>query len=141
MSAFLVDDYHINALVSWAYARNGHKAVTYYWSGSRRDIRHDPRRVASVMFAENVRSVNARYQESDPAHGFTYRHVMTGRFSAADIVNACRCLSYQSCEADGWQDSEAYAVIEAIKDAAVRDLCEGSDVCALRAPTTTRSST
>ena len=61
MSAFLVDDYHINALVSWAAGRHGHQAITYYWSGSRRDIRHDPRRVASVLFAENVRSVNARY--------------------------------------------------------------------------------
>ena len=138
MSAFLVDDYHINALVSWAAGRHGHQAITYYWSGSRRDIRHDPRRVASVLFAENVRSVNARNQEADPAHGFAYRPVVTCRLSAADIVNACRCLSYQSCEADGWQASEAYAVIEAIKDEAVRDLCESSDVWALRAPTTTK---
>lgn len=134
MSAFIVSDYHINALVSWAADRHGYRAVTYYHAGRRRDIREAPARVASVLYAENVRSVNARYDEAERADGFRFKRVATSRLKAADIVNACNCLDYQSCETPDWRETEAFAIVDAIRDAAVRDLCESSSVWALDAP-------
>lgn len=134
MSAFVVSDFHVRALVSWAILRHGCDAVTYHWSGSRRDVRRDASRVASVLYAENVRSVNARYNEAEPAHGFAFKRVDVGHLRPADIVNACNCLDYQSCETSDWRETEAFAIVDAIRDAAVRDLCAGSDVWCLEEP-------
>jgi hypothetical protein len=134
MSAYQVDDYHINALVSWAAGRHGHQAVSYYWNGSRRDIRTDPKRIASVLYAENVRSVNARYKQADDAHGFRYKSVITTHLKLQDIVMACRGLAYQSCETSDWEQTEARAILEGIKDSAVCQWIDDSNAWALVAP-------
>lgn len=124
MSAFVVTDFHINLLVSWAASRHGSGAVSYYWNRCHRDVRHDPARIASVLYAENVRSVNARYKECEPAHGFKFRHIPLGylNLKPVQIIKACHCLVYQSCEAEGWEESEAKAILDGIEAAAVRSL-------------------
>ena len=121
MSAYLVPDYHINALVSWAATRHGSNAVSYYWAGSRRDVRANPKRIASVLYAENVRSVNARYSECDPAHGFVFKQV-PNMLNPIDVIKGCHGYSYQACEAEGWEDSEAFAIIQGIEQSAIRSL-------------------
>lgn len=124
MSAFVVTDYHINILVNWAANRHGCDAVSYYWNRAHRDVRHDTARIASVLYAENVRSVNARYKNCEPAHGFKFRRMGLGylKITPVQIIKACHCLAYQSCEADGWEDSEAKAILDGIEAAAVRSL-------------------
>jgi hypothetical protein len=124
MSAFIVSDRHINTLATWATSRNGGDAVSYYWGGRHRDVRHEgAQRIASVLFAENVRSVNTRYNEhTDPA-GFKYKNVpYIFDVSPVQIIKACHCLSYQSCETSDWEETEAFAILAAIERAAVRDL-------------------
>lgn len=119
MSAYVVSDAHIRALITWAAMHR----VSYYWQDARREVRGDAPRTASVLYAENVRSVNARYNDCESAHGFRYS------FSAADIrrepvaiLKACHGYMYQACEASGWEESEAHAIIRAIEGAAVRSL-------------------
>jgi len=139
MSAFVVDPHHINSLVSWAAARGtGSNGVRYYWGRQWRDIAPDAKRVASVLRAENVRSVNTRYSEAEPAHGFKFKRVDTDHLSGADVVCACDCLDYQSCETDDWKDTEAYAALQAIREAAVRDLVGGCSTWELTSPTPVR---
>ena len=121
MSAYIVPDYHINALVSWAATRNGSNAVSYYWGNRRRYVRDDAKRIASVLFAENVRSVNARYSEADPAHGFVFKQV-PNMLNPIDVIKGCHGYSYQACEADGWEESEAFAIINGIEQSAIRSL-------------------
>lgn len=121
MSAYIVPDYHINALVSWAAGRHGSGAVSYYWGGKHREIRNDAARVASVLFAENVRSVNSRYKEHDPAHGFKYKPVLN-RLNPIDVIKGCHGYGYQACEAEGYEQSEAFAIVAAIAQAAIRAL-------------------
>lgn len=121
MSAYLVPDYHINALVSWAAGRHGSNAVSYYWNGKRRDVRGDEKRIASVLYAENVRSVNARYREADPAHGFVFKRV-ANVLNPIDVIKGCHGYSYQACEAEGWEESEAFAIIAGIERSAIRAL-------------------
>ena len=119
MSAYVVSDAHINALVAWAVA----KQVSYYWNGRRRDIQGDEQRIASVLYAENVRSVNARYRENETANGFRYvRKATDTKREPVAIIKACHCYSYQACETDDWQQSEAFAVVESINDMAQRNL-------------------
>ena len=121
MSAFIVPDYHINALVSWAASRHGSTAVSYYWGNRRREVRNDEKRIASVLYAENVRSVNSRYSEADPAHGFVFKRV-ANMLNPIDVIKACHGYSYQACEAEGWEESEAFAIINGIEQSAIRSL-------------------
>jgi len=121
MSAYLVPDYHINALVSWARDRHGSGAVSYYWGGRRREVRGDEKRIASVLYAENVRSVNSRYKEHDPAHGFKFQYV-SNVLNPIDVIKGCHGYGYQACETDDWEQSEAFAIIAAISQSAIRAL-------------------
>lgn len=121
MSAYVVPDYHINALVTWAMERHGLAAVTYYWGGRRREVRGDEKRIASVLHAENVRSVNSRYNEADPAHGFKFKRV-SNRLNPIDVIKACHGYGYQACETADWEQSEAFAIVDAITQSAIRSL-------------------
>jgi hypothetical protein len=122
MSAYIVPDYHINALVSWAANRHGINVVSYWWAGDRYELRHNEQRIASVLYAENVRSVNFRYSESTTASGFRFKNVMTHMLKAVDVIKACHGYIYQACEADDWKDTEARAIINAIEQAAIHSL-------------------
>lgn len=122
MSAYIVPAFHINALVSWAANRHGINTVSYWWAGDRYELRSNEQRIASVLYAENVRSVNFRYSESTPADSFRFRHVMTHTLKAVDVIMACHGYIYQACEADGWEYTEAGAIIKAIEQAAIRSL-------------------
>jgi hypothetical protein len=68
-----------------------------------------------------VRSVNARYQECDPAHGFVYKAVVN-MLNPIDVIKGCHGYGYQACEAEGWNESEAFAIIAAITQSAIRAL-------------------
>jgi hypothetical protein len=121
MSAYLVPAYHINALVSWAAGKHGSNAVSYYWGDKHREVRNDAARVASVLFAENVRSVNSRYKEHDTAHGFKFKPV-PNLLNPIDVIKACHGYSYQACETEDWEQSEAFAIIKGIERSAIRSL-------------------
>lgn len=121
MSAYQVSDYHINVLITWAAHNFKRGKISYYWQGKHRYITDEAKRCASVLFAQNVRSVNYRYNDSEPAHGFIYR-TEHARITPVQIIKACHCLEYQSCETPDWQDTEAHAIIKAIIAAAVRQL-------------------
>lgn len=124
MSAFVVSDYHINILVNWAANRHGSDAVSYYWNGRRREIRNDAKRVASVLHAENVRSVNTRYSECDNPNGFKFKPMGLGylNITPIQIIKACNCLTYQSCETRDWEETEAFAILAGITQSAIRSI-------------------
>ena len=42
--------------------------------------------------------------------------------SPVQVLKACNCLEYQSCEHPGWEDSQARANLEVIRAYAVRQL-------------------
>lgn len=119
MSAFVVPAFHINALVSWAATR---QACDYYWASRRREIRGDEQRIASVLHAENVRSVNSRYREHEVAHGFRFAWVPPSLLEPVDVIKACHGYAYQAMETDDWETTEAHAIIKAIEGRAVRSL-------------------
>lgn len=124
MSAYVVDPFHINGLVTWAAMHHGNDKVSYFWEGRWRDIQGDEARVASVLYAENVRSVNSRYEESTSGHGFKFKEVLGAvmHHTPVEIIKACRCYSYQACETDDWKASEAFAIIEAIVESAIEHM-------------------
>lgn len=109
MSAFMCDDRHISALA--CYAAEHLQAI---WHRSAQEF-------AELLHAENVRSVNARYNRSDEPI-FTFEFVDVRNVSQIRVIKAAHCYAYQSCEHDGWEHSEAKRVIEAIESEAASRL-------------------
>jgi len=112
MSAFIVPHAHIDALVSWAV----HHRVPLFPAGI------TPAVVAAFLFEENCRSVDYRYGEVNP-RDYRYENRPGAReLSPVQILKACNCLEYQSCEHPDWEDSRARACLASIRAQAVRML-------------------
>jgi len=127
MSAFMVSDKHIDALVIFA-TRNG---VDFKVNGSRVKItKTNAEEIGQQLVDENYRSINARYAERTEGHfgkAPTYKIKITKALEKPDlepvvIIKQCHCYAYQACETDNWEQSAAFAIIEAIQDAAIRKL-------------------
>ena len=78
--------------------------------------------VGSMLWLENRRSINHRYdeEEEDPE---LYLYESYG--SPADpvaVLKAIRCFEYQSCEHEGWQTSEAKDFCDSLLYEAIRRL-------------------
>lgn len=141
MSAFVCSSDHINLLVS---AGVGFEA-SYLWEGRRHYIKPDPQAIAAKLYKANVESVNYRYGDNEPTDGFeyqpwgqdperevfligghglqkTYAPPILSNVTAVSILKQCDCFDYQACEVDGYESTEAAAIINGIREAAIRNL-------------------
>lgn len=121
MSAFIVSDKLLNVILTMAVV----KKASYYWkpNNMRVDInRANASEIGQKLLDENFRSVNYRYREKDKAERFEYRAVRSDDYSAVDVLKAINCLDYQSCETDDWDQSEAWAILDGVKDSMIRSL-------------------
>jgi hypothetical protein len=98
MSAFVVSKKHIDTLVS-AYAA---MARGNRWESMSQE---ECDKVGQTLWDENVRSVNFCYQERSRMPEYTWTPVTVP--SVAQVLKACHCLEYQSCERPDWQKSLA----------------------------------
>lgn len=78
-------------------------------------------RVGAMLLAENARSVNHCYDEDDwePVYLF---HPLPGTPDPLVVLKAITCLEYQSCEHDGWLDSEARVFCQALRRVVITEL-------------------
>jgi hypothetical protein len=109
MSCFVVPDFHIDALVSWAVANHAAAFVDGL----------DPRGLAAELYLANCTAYRERYGE-DPSENyiFTMRpevHAMP----AVQILKACACLDYQCSDWTDYPGSVAQRAIERIRDHAI----------------------
>lgn len=113
MSAFVVDQDHIDELVSAAIDLEirAHLATD---RGYRQVNHEDANDLGRMLWAENVRSViyryrlsgtaeAAEYQSAVEAYRFIWRPVPPGR-----AAKRLACFEYQACECDDWEESLAY---------------------------------
>ena len=131
MSAFIVSDYHINALVTYGINRKAQLYTKDGWEYFNEDTAWA---LASRMYRANVCSVNRRYGERTRTTGFRFQRVDVSGLTAADIVKACDCLEYQSCEVKTWERSRARKTLQAIRERAIDALTAGSQAWELREP-------
>jgi hypothetical protein len=110
MSAFIVTDTHINALVRYA---SRHKITVAYGNPTMRlNVSAHEQEVAQLLIDENIKSVNYRYSEAES--GFIEYDRGAPILSAIQAIKAAHCLRYQSCEHSDYEDSIAFKLIEAI---------------------------
>ncbi len=141
MSAYVVERNHIRFLV--AAAERLAKSKFSYWYPARKatgrmylgeDIDLDE--IGQILWDENIRSVTGRYPDTVGQDGtidydnlpgpcnevFLYQHPKElgwHNMRPVDVFKACDCYEYQSCEHDEWEASEAFCIIQSIKDCAM----------------------
>jgi hypothetical protein len=122
MSAFIVTDTHINALVRYA---SRHKITVAYGNPTMRlNVSAHEQEVAQLLIDENIKSVNYRYSEAETSLIEYDRGAPI--LSAIEAIKAAQCLRYQSCEHPEYENSLADKFIEAIIADAIPRL-EGYD--------------
>ncbi len=145
MSAYVVERDHIRYMVEAAVSGTYHSGGLRWVTGSRvegtaqchtldqGDLEHAAR-IGQMLWDENVKSVCYRYDE--PADStdlpgpvgetYTYEvHPLTS--STVDplaVFQVLSCYEYQTCEHPGWNDSEAYTIVQAIKDKMIRRISD-----------------
>lgn len=126
MSAYIVNPYHLNLIVTFA-------ADAMLLSTGRRF--YAPRRVAAMLEAgqepaeaiiarmlheENVRSVNHRYRSATPPVAPVFATERLGAMSRPEMLARMHrhvaCLMYQSCECHDWKESLAGQFLTALRD-------------------------
>ena len=140
MSAYMIDREHVQFLVSAAekLARDSAYGLSYYHDGRSVEIvpsdRDQLTKIGQALWDANLKSINTRYPDTvgypERCPGpcdetFVYAHSKDWPYHEIELVQvfkAIKCLEYQACEYDGWEASEAYAVLQAIKEAAIKAL-------------------
>lgn len=119
MSAFMVSNTHIDALLSGALSTDGGRFTWYRW-----DEAGEPQQqtvdystadqVGAMLLAENRASVDYRYQESDLEPIYEFR-LLSGWPIPLVVLRAIACYEYQSSEHPGWRSSNAAAFCDRLR--------------------------
>jgi hypothetical protein len=117
MSAFIVSNTQINALVRYA-SRLG---LSYQYAGLTRRVAGMEQETAEMLLAANYDSVNARYRENELPREIVYR-IDAPMLDAIKAIKLANSLAYQSCEFDEWDSSEAKAFLDAFESWSVNKL-------------------
>jgi hypothetical protein len=117
MSAYVVDDKTISALA---------KAIIDYGvdfkaegftmpsiCGVIFDDGEMKQAVGDRLLEANYDSVNYRYNEDDTPREYKYEDV---EINEGIVLGCLNCFDYQACEVDGWEESELYGSLMALKD-------------------------
>ena len=117
------------------------EARTYCRADLKPGDHEQAQRVGQMLWDECIKSVSSRYpadvltkhdatapleQLPGPLNeDFVYRHNQArcwAQYDPIQVISACHAYSYQSCEHPEWEESEAYAYINALEKAAIHAL-------------------
>ena len=117
MSAFICSDRHINAIVRFASTNNvrvihGNPTISLVVAGKEQHV-------SELLLSENMKSVNYRYGTSDAATGIDYDSFAPD-LRAIEVIKACDCLAYQSCEHPEWNESFACRFLHEVQRKAIQ---------------------
>jgi hypothetical protein len=121
MSAFMVDDTHIDALLTAGLLLDPRAPLRWWIPGVRELTAATADRVGAMLLAENRRSVNHRYREDEIESIYQF-HQLAGRPDPVVVLSAIDCYEYQACEHPEWERSEAWAFCDALRRLACRHL-------------------
>lgn len=143
MSAFMVDDKHIDYLLTAAMQYGDHGHMTWVdpavelppfssanpkpWelacAKRRKQVDHtNASEVGMMLLGENLKSVNHRYDENElEAEVYEYNRY-PGRITPVQTIKAVRCFEYQACEHPDWEKSEAKSFCDSLTVYAIQHL-------------------
>lgn len=126
MSAYIMNDNEIDTIVSYflgsitgegAWVRLGEGEWDYLTKGN-------ADKVAAILMAENVRSVNAKYREN-VTNPYVFKFDPTAsRRPIGNIIGALDCYEYQACETDDWHTSLAHEIVGGLRKHLLKVIAE-----------------
>lgn len=119
MSAFIVNEYHIARLVEYGSRKRVSMCVNGRFD---RTIDGNEQILFSTLVRANYLSVNHRYDENTPPMPGKYEPDYERVLSPVQVIKACDCFDYQSCEIDNYELTDAARTIDAIRSRAVSAL-------------------
>ena len=132
MSAYIVSKRHIDMLVTVAfYGPQREIAVSPMGMWSKPNfiyITQDlntqdmtPDDLGQLLWDENYRSVNARYNEDEKAPEYVFEPLERGKVPTIwQAYSGIDTYEYQACEADDWYTTPAFRFCVALKDKLVK---------------------
>lgn len=144
MSCFQVSNRHAATIVTAAQAYSRGARFSWYANGERYELdnaasepwtetrapfagctpytvtNYTPDAMGAAMLYENSRSVAYRYDDEEP-YAYQYRH-HTEPASAVQVIKACDCWRYQTCEHPEHAATVAWAFVDAVREAAIDHL-------------------
>ena len=113
MSAFVVSQNHINAIVNYA------NKVLSKWDSTY----SDPQAIGQILLDENIRSVSHRYAHHGPEPAQKFRWKLADKtVSAVQMLKLLSCLHYQSCETEDFDSTKAAKLIRDMTSNTIADL-------------------
>lgn len=137
MSAYIVEKNVVLFLVAAMQTRSiGHGSFSWYHGGNTRSLgctdTEAAADVANLLWRENMRSVSARYPnessgtlpgggDNEAVTAADFQHCFD-RIEPVQVLKACDCFAYQSCESDDWEETEVFSIVEALRSRAISAL-------------------
>ena len=139
MSAFIVSDKHIDALLRYALAYPRSGGLHWFASDSAeagdyergepwgrtavanaqarvREITHEnASHIGRMLLLENHRSVGHRYDEPLELPAYNFNITQAPTLTPVEVLSIISCYEYQSCEHPGWEHSQAKAFCSALR--------------------------
>ncbi len=119
MSAFLVSDAHLDYLVNFAFQKE--LIIGTEEDGTRLNIKENPQSAFNILYKENLRSVDTRYDETNVITPSQFRR-NAQNWDMVQVLKACDCYDYQACENDDYPQSLAHQIINRIRRRATGSL-------------------
>lgn len=120
MSAFVVGSEHVSAMLVAARKVPMNMGPGYRYAGETVYFHGNEQAIGQKLLNENYRSVNYRYDEQNEAPKF--RFVVDRQWTAVELIKLCDCYSYQTCETPDWRETEAWAIMQALREYAIHAL-------------------
>ena len=149
MSAYLVSPQHIVEITKWAKSSHQGNLDCIYNQITKQKIDCDAESLIEILSLANIQSLVARYGEKAEVEyeGFVDKCKSILKYStdgvhlnrcthglgscdlkADDIYNMVRCLEYQSCEVSNWIETNAYWLLNSIKDKAGSKMSKDANI-------------
>lgn len=138
MSAYLCSSYQIGRLAAYLAGAKEDAGRVHYFAASINSTTEGPLLAAAIAaeFAQaNAASVSARYEDKDITcwgYGTLGEYVEACEeaawvpwkddFKPHEMIGACDNFSYQACETEDWDTSDAATLLQMVKDRAVTNL-------------------
>lgn len=124
MSAFVVENNHINAILNYLH-EHSKKNTCKYVSNYNLTDHEDLTKIGQILLDENIRSVAFRYKAktelifadfaTSQQQKFDFVLNQKQKFTSIQILKALHCLEYQSCESPCFKSTQAYELIHEIE--------------------------
>lgn len=116
MSAYLCSERHLSTL-----------AFELVWRNIvDRDVRTTEKSVFRSLIKTNLDSLKARYSDTEEEQelSLTYTYKPEKGLPPMQVYKLAECYAYQSCEHDGWEDSQEKMWMEDLKASIINNLPE-----------------